>query len=57
MIVVILSLAGLVSVFGAHALALRKGRSPKWWVFSCLIFGPLPLLLLAPLPAKSVNAA
>lgn len=47
----------LLSAHGAYVLAPRKGRAAKWWVFASVLFGPLPLIPLALLPAKTVVAA
>jgi RsiW-degrading membrane proteinase PrsW (M82 family) len=54
---VIILVVAVSSAFGAHFLASRKGRSPKWWVIATLLLGPLPLIPLALLPSRSAVAA
>jgi hypothetical protein len=41
-----------VAVYAAQALARHKGRSRTGWMWAAALLGPIPVLILAVLPAK-----
>jgi hypothetical protein len=44
---------GGIFVYWSHAVAIKRGRSPRPWMWLAAIFGPIALPVLALLPKKS----
>jgi hypothetical protein len=42
----------VASVFAAQRMAANRSRSPRSWMWSAALLGPLPLALLAVLPPR-----
>ena len=50
-------LAGALAAYGCSEIAARKGRNDLLWATLGLLFGPVPLVVLAALPSADQTAS